>query len=129
MADNPVPIRRLPYARAWSIAARTVHIAATSLLVGGYAFGAAPSALTSSLVVSGATGVLLIGIEASSHPHWVDQLWFVAVLVKVLLLCLVPFAWAPRVAILLLVIVIASIGSHAPRTLRHYSVSLGRAEY
>jgi hypothetical protein len=129
MADNPVPMRRLPYARVWSITARTVHIAATSLLTGGYAFGAPPSALTSSLLVSSATGLLLIVVEAYLHPHWVDQLWFLAVLAKLLPLCLVPFVSASRVPLLLLVIVIASAGSHAPRRIRHYSVSLGRAEY
>jgi hypothetical protein len=129
MADNPVPMRRLPYARAWSITARTIHIAATSILVGGYFFGAPHSALTSYLLASTVTGLVLIAIEAYSHPHWFDQAWFLAVLAKLVLLWFMRFAWAPRLLLLLLVIVIASVGSHAPRRIRHYSVWLGRAEY
>ena len=44
------------------------------------------------------------------------------VLAKMALLCLVPFWWAGRVPILLLVVVIASVGSHMPARLRYYSL-------
>ena len=36
----PSPRRRLPHSRWWNIAARTVHLAATGVLLGGHAFGA-----------------------------------------------------------------------------------------
>jgi hypothetical protein len=72
---------------------------------------------------------VLVAIEAYSHPHWADQLWFLTVLLKTLLLCLLPLTTAPRVLVVLLVLVLGSVGSHAPKSLRHYSVLLGRAEY
>ena len=65
----PAVRRHLPYSRWWNIAARTVHLAATGVL-----------------------------------------------------LCAIPFMWDYRVPMLLAVVGLASIGSHAPRKLRHYSV-------
>jgi hypothetical protein len=129
MADSVTPMRRLPYARAWSIAARTIHIASTSYLLGAYAFEAASVTLTPCFLLAGASGLVLVAIEAYSHPHWADQLWFLAVLLKTLLLCVLPLTAAPRVPVVLLVLVLGSVGSHAPRSLRHYSVLLGGAEY
>jgi hypothetical protein len=38
------------------------------------------------------------------------------------LLCAIPFMWDYRVPMLLAVVGLASIGSHAPRKARHYSV-------
>lgn len=43
-------------------------------------------------------------------------------LAKLALLCLVPLAWEYRVPILLLVVVIASVGSHMSGRFRYYSV-------
>jgi len=129
MADSATPMRRLPHARAWSIAARTIHIASTSVLLGGYTFNPTASGLAPCFLLAGASGLVLVAIEAYSHPHWADQLWFLAVLLKTLLLCLLPLTTAPRVLVVLLVLVLGSIGSHAPKSLRHYSVLLGGAEY
>jgi len=41
---------------------------------------------------------------------------------KVFLLCLVPLLWNYRFAILIVVLAMASAGSHMPRRFRHYSV-------
>ena len=47
-------------------------------------------------------------------------------LTKLALLCLMPWLWEYRVAILALVIVLASVGSHMPARFRYFSVLHGR---
>ncbi len=42
-------------------------------------------------------------------------------MLKLLLLCTVPFAWNDRVPILLVVLAMASVGSHMGKRLRHSS--------
>jgi hypothetical protein len=118
----PAERRQLPYGRWWNIAARTVHIAATGVLLGGHVFDQPASALLPLLLVAIATGVALIAIEMYPSAHWAHQVCALMVYVKLGLLCAVPFAWAYRVPILLVVVAIASIGAHMPRKFRHYSV-------
>jgi hypothetical protein len=122
----PEQRRRLPHGRAWNIAARTVHIGATGILLGGHVFGVAPGDLWPFLWMAIATGVALVAIEVYPSGHWLHQGCAIAVYVKLGLLGLVPFFWNYRVPILMVVVVIASVGSHAPRTIRHYSVVFRR---
>ena len=127
MTSSTNPSRRhLPHGRAWDITARTVHIAATGVLLGGHVFGEPASALLPFLWVSIASGVALGAIQMYPSVHWVHQLCALAVFAKLAILCFVPFAWTFRVPILLLVVTIASVGSHAPRRFRHYSVLFKR---
>lgn len=112
----------MPYGRWWNIAARTLHLAATGILLGGHAFGVPAERLWPYLWLAAGTGGALTLIELYPTGHWLHQGCAIAVYVKLGVLCLVPFFWDDRVALLLLVLAIASIGAHAPRTLRHYSV-------
>jgi hypothetical protein len=41
---------------------------------------------------------------------------------KLVFLCFIPLLWNYRFAILMVVLVMASAGSHMPRRYRHYSV-------
>jgi hypothetical protein len=118
----PAERRQLPYGRWWNIAARTVHIAATGILLGGHVFDAPPNALLPALSVAIVSGAALIAIEMYPSAHWAHQVCALGVYLKLILLCAVPFAWAYRVPILLLVVAIASVGAHMPRKFRHYSV-------
>lgn len=113
---------RIPYARAWNIAVRTAHIAVTSILVGGHAFDVPKPQLMVWLHLTIITGLLLAVIEAFPRWCWFYQGRGLFVLTKILLLALIPWAWDQRVLILLVVIVIASVGSHMPARFRYYSV-------
>ena len=117
----PNPVRSLPHARAWNIALRTAHLAATGILLGGHVFNAEEGQLRFLLYLSVATGVGLMALEAYPSCRWIYQARGVMVLVKLALLCLIPVLWEYRVAILLLVLVIASVGSHMPKRFRLYS--------
>ncbi|MGE5361794.1 MAG: hypothetical protein ACM3NQ_22485 [Bacteroidales bacterium] len=113
----------IPYARAWNIGIRTVHIAAMSVLVGAHAFDVPAPRLHVTLGVTIASGAVLILLEAFSVTYrWLYQGRGLMVLAKLALLAVVPFAWGSRLPILLIVIVLASVGSHMPARFRYYSV-------
>jgi hypothetical protein len=118
----PEPRRHLPYGRWWNIAARTAHLAATGTLLGGLVFRVAPDALYPLLWAAIVTGGVMIAVEVIPSAHWAHQVCAVFVYVKLLILCLVPLLWEYRTPLLLAVLVLASVGSHAPRRVRHYSL-------
>jgi hypothetical protein len=118
----PEPRRHLAHARWWNIAARTVHLAATGTLLGGHVFGVAPETLYPLLWTAIVTGGVMIAVEVIPTAHWAHQVCAIFVYVKLLILCLVPLLWPYRVPMLLAVLVLASVGSHAPRRVRHYSL-------
>jgi hypothetical protein len=115
--------RSIPYARAWNIAARTAHIAAMSVLVGGHTFDVPGDQLYPILWLTIVTGAALIFLEAFSVTfRWLFQGRGLMVVAKLALLLVMPFAWSARLPILLVVIVLASVGSHMPARFRYYSV-------
>jgi hypothetical protein len=111
----------MPYARGWNIAFRTAHLAATGILLGGHFFDVAEAQLRLLLYLAIATGGALVFIEAYPSCRWFYQGRGVMVLSKLGLLCLVPWFWEYRLAVLLVVLVIASVGSHMPSRFRYYS--------
>lgn len=118
--DSP---RSLPGARAISIALRTSHLAAFGLLLGGHAFAADAGALLPYLSATILSGLGLVALEVYAVGfYWLFLGKGIVVLVKLALLLLVPVFWDARVALLLLVVVIASVGSHMPARYRHYSL-------
>jgi hypothetical protein len=73
------------------------------------------------------TGALLIVLEAFSvRLRWLVQGRGLLVLGKLTMLVAIPFAWSSRLALLMGVIVLASVGSHMPARFRYYSVVDGR---
>jgi hypothetical protein len=116
---EPLPIA---HARLYKVTLRTAHLMAISVLVGGHAFSAPVSALRPLLYVAIATGAGMILLEAGPSLHFVFEGWGLLLLGKLVLLCCIPFAWKQRLPILLAVVAIASIGSHMPKNLRHYSL-------
>jgi hypothetical protein len=120
-------IRLLASGRAWNIALRTAHIAAMGILLGGHAFNLPPEKLLLSLWLTIGTGVGLGVIEAGPRLLWFHQGRGLMTLAKLGLLCAVPFLWDHwhlRLAVLLVVVALASVGSHMPARFRYYSVIL-----
>jgi hypothetical protein len=113
--------RDIPHRRAWNIAFRTAHLAATGVLLGGHVFDVAEVRLRFALYLSIATGLGLVVIEAYPGSLWFSQGRGAMVLTKLALLCMIPFFWAYRVPILLAVVFLASVGSHMPSRFRYYS--------
>lgn len=122
----PEPVRDLPGARAWNIAMRTAHIAVTGVLLGGHAFEVAEDRLLLVLYGCLLTGLGLMAIEAYPSCRWFYQGRGLLVLAKLVLLALIPWLWDYRLPILLLVVIVASVGSHMPSRFRYYSIIHGR---
>ena len=123
----PEQMRFLPGARAWSITFRTVHLAAFGVLLGGHAFGVDAEMLWPSLWLTILSGIGLIVLEVYTQGlYWVFLGKGIMVLVKLGILLAIPLFWEARVLLLLLVVGIASVGSHMPARFRHYSVLHGR---
>jgi hypothetical protein len=118
----PEPPRPVPYARAISIALRTVHIAAIGILLGGHVFALPAPRLLPWLTLSIMSGAGLMGLELYSSCKWFYQGKGVLVLVKLLLTTAVVVFWEYRVWLLLAVLVIGSVGSHMPGRFRYYSL-------
>jgi hypothetical protein len=109
--------------RALNIALRTAHIGAMGVLLGGHAFDVDPDRLLVILWLTIVTGGALAVVEiAGPRLLWFHQGRGLMTMAKLVLLCVVPFAWDHRLWILLAVIVIASVGSHMPARFRYYSV-------
>jgi hypothetical protein len=106
---------------------RTLHLAAFGLLLGGHAFSVEAERLVTFLGLTVLSGLGLMALEIYAFGLY----WFVLgkgimVLVKLGLLLLIPFLWEARLILLLLVVCIASVGSHMPARYRHYSLAHNR---
>ena len=118
----PDPRRRLPHGRALNVASRTAHLAATGTLLGGHVFGVQADALLPWLWAAIGSGAVMLALELYTSVDWFTQIGGLSVLLKLALLCLIPFAWAARVPLLFAVVAVAGIGSHMPGKYRHYSL-------
>ena len=109
-------------ARVWNIALRAAHIASMGLLLGGHAYDVAPERLHPALWACLATGVALTASEIGFSTLWFHQIRGLVTMGKLLLLAMVPLFWDHRLAVLMAVVVIASVGSHMSACFRYYSV-------
>jgi hypothetical protein len=106
--------------RVYKLLARTVHLIAIAGLVGGHMFGAPLAPLRLLLYLSIITGVAMCGLEAYPNRHFFYEGWALLLWLKLVVLTLVTVFWNARRPILIVVLVIASVGSHMPRALRHW---------
>jgi hypothetical protein len=123
----PEPRRHLPHARWANVLARTVHLASTGTLLGGHVFGAATESLLPWLLTAIVSGMVMLGLELYTSFDWLTQLGGLFVVLKLMLLCVIPFVWSARVPILFAVVAVAGIGSHMAGKYRHYSLLYGRS--
>ena len=109
--------------RVVNIALRTAHIAAMGVLLGGCAFDEVPrSYLLPSLWWTIGTGVALAAVEAGPRLVWFHQGRGLMTMGKLVLVASVHSFWEYRLPIMIMVVVIASVGSHMPARFRYYSV-------
>ena len=118
----PDPPRQIPRHRALGVALRTAHLMSFGALLGGHLFAVDPARLMPFLVATIASGLGLMALELVSTCAWLFMGKGVAVLLKLLVLLMVPVFWEYRVALLLLTVAMASVGSHMPARFRHYSL-------
>ena len=105
---------------------RTAHLIAFGAYYGAHVFDIAPERLGLALVAVALSGVLFVAFEIFSAPVWLVQVRGVATAVKIVLFVCIPLFWDQRVALLTLIVVIGSVVSHMPASLRYYSLAHGR---
>ncbi len=107
--------------RGIGISARTAHLAAVALLVGGVAAGA-HRPLWDGLVF--ASGLILLGTELAHDPrHWPVQGCGLSTMAHVGVLALIPVVPSLTPGVLLLALCSGSVGSHLPRAARQWSLA------
>ena len=116
------PPRTFHGMRVVKVAARTVHIVAMALVLGGLAYAAPVTAIELPLVLTVLSGMLLLGIELWKNGTCLVQGSGVAVLLKLALLLLGQWFPAARFECYLAATTIASIGAHMPKSWRHWSL-------
>jgi hypothetical protein len=107
--------------RVYKLLARTVHLIATGSLLGGHMFGAPLAPLRLLLYLAILTGIAMCTLEAYPNRQFFYEGWALLLWLKFVLLTSALVFWGHRVPILIAVVVIASIGSHMPRALRHWT--------
>jgi len=114
--------RSFPWARPMQLLLRSVHIAAMALVVGGLPFGADYQRLRGAVLVTVVSGSLLLVIDLAKDATFLIQGSGLAVLLKLGLLGVGLAQPAARLPWYLAATLVASIGSHMPRTWRHASL-------
>ena len=84
-------------------------------------FGAPLAPLRLLLYLSIGTGAGMCALEAYPNRHFFYEGWALLLWLKLALLTSVLVFWSDRIPLLIAVVVIASVGSHLPRTLRHWT--------
>lgn len=108
-------------ARALSIVARTAHLLAMAVFLGGAWLAAGAPSLAAWRMLAAVTGAVLLLTEASHSRHWVYQGRGLAVLLHVGLLGLLWVDGMGRFATGA-ALVVGAAGSHMPRSLRKWSL-------
>jgi hypothetical protein len=111
--------------RRWvSVLLRTAHVAAMGVILGGVFLGAGQGELRAAIWVTLASGALMMLLDILKDPKVLLQGSGLFVLAKLALLA-VGFFVQPdqRFGWYLAAAVVASVGSHMPGRLRHFSVA------
>ncbi|HEX9181606.1 MAG TPA: hypothetical protein VF859_14505 [Burkholderiales bacterium] len=118
--------RHVPGRRWWMTGLRTVHLVGIAGIGGAYLLGSAPPGWHTFLWLTLASGAGMVALEIWHNGIWLVQLRGIAVIAKLLLLGVLPLFPGSGAALFILVLVISGVVSHAPASLRHYSVLHGR---
>jgi hypothetical protein len=122
----PPHYRHLPGRRWWMTGLRTLHLVGVAGIGAAYLLGIAPAGWQTYLWLAVASGMGMAAIEVWLNGIWLVQLRGIAVFAKLLLLGAIPVFPGSAAPLFILVIVISGVVSHAPASLRHYSVLHGR---
>lgn len=120
---NAVKMGRIGYRPYWvfllSILIRALHQVGAAVFLAAYLLDAVPAPPREYAIAVMLTGVLLLGSEWLRHRQLYREISGVATWLKLLLLGAAFHGFLPAPAMVLLAFVVASIGSHAPKEVRH----------
>jgi len=117
------PVSRSFRAKRWvKITIRTMHLIAVSGVGAGVFFGVGDGALIGFIHATWLTGAAFVALELWSNGVWLFQLRGWAVLVKLLLVVALVKFEQQRLLLFLAIMVISGVISHAPGSVRYYSL-------
>ena len=102
-----------------SILVRAAHQVGAAVFLAAYLLDALPGPPTFYLLVALLSGLILMVTEWLRHRQIYRELAGMITLVKILLLGAAYHGFLPPQAMVLLAFVIASVGAHVPKTVRH----------
>lgn len=102
-----------------SLPIRAIHQIGAAVVLTAYLLDALPGPPFVYLLIALISGGLLLGTEWMRHRQIFRELAGVITLVKMLLLGAAYHGYVPPLETVLLAFVIASIGAHAPKKVRH----------
>jgi len=122
----PETPRTFPALRWVRISLRTAHLLGVAGLGGGFLYGAAPAAWMPYLWLAFVTGTVMVMLELWSTGLWLIQVRGLSVVVKLGLIAWLMRADPLQMPVLIAVVVISGVVSHAPADVRYFSVFHGR---
>jgi len=109
--------------KRWTkISLRTLHILAVAGVGGGILFGLDQDLWINYWWLALASGALMMMIDIISNPVWLVQVRGLVIFLKLILLALLGQDPSVDRLLLIVIIIISAIISHAPGKLRYYSV-------
>lgn len=118
----PPVSRQFPGQRWANIGLRTLHLIGLAGLGGGFFYPAADNSWVAFLYLTLLSGAALSLLFVWSNGIWLIQLRGQVILVKLMLLGAIPLWPEFKVALLLAVILLSGLISHAPGDVRYYSL-------
>ena len=108
--------------KRWSkISLRTLHLLAVAGIGGGILFALEKDLWINYWWLALVSGVLMMVMDIAANPVWIVQVRGVVIIIKLILLALMVSYPAWGSFLLLVIIAISAVISHAPGKLRYYS--------
>jgi hypothetical protein len=108
--------------KRWSkISLRTLHLLAVAGVGGGILFALEKDLWINYWWLALVSGVLMMVMDIAANPVWIVQVRGVVIIIKIILLALMVSYPAWGSFLLLVIIIISAVISHAPGKLRYYS--------
>ncbi len=104
------------------ISLRTLHLISVAGVGGGILFGLEQSLWVGYWWLALVSGALMIAIDVIPNPVWVVQVRGLVVLLKLVLLVFLGSGPSMDSLLLIIIIVMSAVISHAPGNLRYYSI-------
>lgn len=112
-----------PTIKRWTkISLRTLHLVSVAGVGGGILFGLDKVVWVNYWWLAVASGVLMMAIDIVSNPIWLVQIRGLVIYLKLLLLAMLGLYPSWSSYLLLIIIVMSAVISHAPGKLRYYSI-------
>ncbi len=118
----PQQSRAFPGQRWVNILLRTLHLLGMAGIGGGYFYASAGDAWRGFLYLTLASGLSMMLLSIWSNGIWLLQLRGHAILLKIFLLTLMLVWPEQKISLLVVVIIISGLVSHAPGNVRYYSI-------